>query len=62
MDDLKTKRAADRSKIRTHEVWEVEYWTQELGVSKSELQRLVIKCGNSAAAVRRELGLLPASH
>jgi hypothetical protein len=40
MDDLKKKGTADRSKINVHEVWEVEYWTRELGVSKAELQRV----------------------
>jgi hypothetical protein len=45
-----------------HEVWEVEYWTKELGVSKAELQRLVDKVGNSAAAVRKELGKVGARH
>ena len=56
MDDLKKKGTADRSKINMPEVWEVEYWTRELGVSKAELQRVVDKVGNSAAAVRKELG------
>jgi hypothetical protein len=62
MDDLKKKGTADRSKINMHEVWEVEYWTKELGVSKAELQRLVDKVGNSAAAVRKELGNVGARH
>jgi 3-oxoacyl-[acyl-carrier-protein] synthase III len=32
------------------------YWTKHLGVSKEELQRVVDKVGNSAAAVKKELG------
>jgi hypothetical protein len=56
MDDLKKKGPADRSKINMHEVWEVDYWTKELGVSKDELQRVIAKVGNSTAAVRKELG------
>ena len=56
MDDLKKKSAADRSKINMHEAWEVDHWTKEFGVSKNELQRVVNKVGNSAAAVRKELG------
>ena len=55
MDDLKKKVAADRSKINMHEAWEVDHWTKEFGVSKDELQRVVNKVGNSAAAVRKEL-------
>jgi hypothetical protein len=34
---------------------EVRYWTQELGVTKEQLQKLVDKVGSSAAAVRKEL-------
>ena len=56
MDDLKKKGAADRSKINMHEAWEIDHWTKELGVSKDRLQRVVNKVGNSAAAVRKELG------
>jgi len=35
---------------------EVKYWTEALGVSREQLQRTVDKVGNSAAAVRKELG------
>jgi hypothetical protein len=62
MDDPNKKGAADRSRINLQGVWEVDYWTMELGVSKDELQRLVKKVGNSAAAIRRELGLLGTPH
>jgi hypothetical protein len=55
MDDLKKKSAQDRSKINMHQPYEVKYWTKELGVDKEQLQRLVEKVGNSAAAVRKEL-------
>ena len=55
MDDLKNKGPQDRSKINMHEDYEVKYWTKELGVDKEQLQKLVDKVGNSAAAVRREL-------
>jgi hypothetical protein len=56
IDDLNKKGPADRSKVNLHEAWEVDYWTNELGVSKDELQRVVKKVGDSAAAVRKELG------
>ena len=62
MDDLMKKGTADRSKINMHEPWEVDHWTKELGVSKAELQKVVDKVGNSAAAVRKELGHLGTSH
>jgi hypothetical protein len=55
MDDLKKKGSQDRSKINMHEPQEVKYWTKELGVDKDQLQKLVDKVGNSAAAVRKEL-------
>jgi 3-oxoacyl-[acyl-carrier-protein] synthase III len=45
-----------------HEDFEVKYWTKELGVSKEQLQRAVDKVGNSAAAVRREIGILGDRH
>jgi len=55
-DDLKNRGAQDRSRISMSEEHEVKYWTQALGVSREQLQRAVDKVGNSAAAVRKELG------
>jgi len=55
MDDLKKKSPQDRSKINMHKPYEVKYWTKELGVDKEQLQKLIDKVGNSAAAVRKEL-------
>ena len=62
MDNLTKKDQPDRSKINMHEDHEVKYWTKALGVTKQELQKAVDKVGNSAAAVRKELGLLGGSH
>ena len=62
MDNLTKRNQPDRSKINMHEDHEVKYWTKALGVSKAELQKAVDKVGNSAAAVRKELGILGASH
>lgn len=45
-----------------HESYEVKYWTHELGISKEELQKAVDKVGNSAAAVRKELGNIGEPH
>lgn len=56
MDNLQNRGQADRSKISMHEAHEVQYWTKHLNVSKEELQRAVDKVGNSAAAVRKQLG------
>jgi len=55
-DDKRNRGQPDRSKIDMEENYEVQYWTKHLGVSREELQRAVDKVGNSAAAVRKELG------
>jgi Protein of unknown function (DUF3606) len=62
MDNLTKRNQPDRSKINMHEDYEVKHWTKALGVTREELQKAVDKVGNSAAAVRKELGLLGASH
>jgi Protein of unknown function (DUF3606) len=55
MKCLTSHATADRSKINMQEPIEVKYWTRELGVDKQQLQKLIEKVGNSAAAVRKEL-------
>jgi len=55
MQSLKNKGQQDRSKINMHEPREVQYWTKHLKVSREELQRVVDKVGNGAAAVRKEM-------
>ena len=56
MTDSLTKRVQpDRSKINMNQDYEVHYWTKHLNISKEELQKIVDKVGNSAAAVRKEL-------
>jgi hypothetical protein len=57
MDSLTKREQPDRSKINMHQPHEVKYWTRALGVSKEDLQKAVDKVGNSAATVRKELGL-----
>lgn len=61
-DNLLDKGRRDRSHISMGQRHEVQYWTRHLGVSKDELQRAIEKVGNSAAAVRKELGILGAAH
>ena len=58
MDSLTRREQPDRSKINMHQSYEVKYWTHQLGVSRERLQQAVDKVGNSAAAVRKELGVL----
>jgi len=57
MDNLTKREQPDRSNINMSEDFEVKYWLKALGVSKNDLQRAVDKVGNSAAAVRTELGI-----
>jgi hypothetical protein len=45
----------DRSRIDTHEDYEVRYWSEKFGVSPEQLKAAVKKVGNSAEAVEREL-------
>jgi hypothetical protein len=56
MNSLTRKAQRDRSKIHMHEAREVRCWIRTLGITKQELQKAVDKVGNSAAAVRKELG------
>jgi hypothetical protein len=45
----------DRSKIMIHEPSEAKYWCRHLDIAPRELQLLIEKVGNSAAAVRKEI-------
>jgi uncharacterized protein DUF3606 len=57
MADDKTNRGEpDRSKINMNEDYEVKYWTQHLGTTREELQKVVDRVGNSAASVAKEFG------
>jgi predicted RNA-binding protein YlqC (UPF0109 family) len=58
LNSLTKREQPDRSKINMHQPHEVKYWTHALHVSKEELQKTVGKVGNSAAAVRKELGIV----
>ena len=54
-DNLTKRDQPDRSKINMKQDYEVHYWTKHLNISKEELQKIVDKVGNSAAAIRKEL-------
>lgn len=54
-DDLSKRGPQDRSRINVNEPHELRYWTQELGVSESELRDAVKAVGPSATAVREHL-------
>lgn len=56
MADDKTKRGPqDRSRISLSEDYEVRYWTDKLGISRSQLEDVIRKVGSSATAVEEEL-------
>ncbi len=54
-DDLTDRGAQDRSRINLEEDWEINYWTNELECTESELREAVSEVGNSADSVRRYL-------
>jgi hypothetical protein len=54
-DDPSKRGPRDRSRIDTHEDYEVRYWSEKFGVSPEQLKAAVKKVGNSAEAVEREL-------
>jgi hypothetical protein len=58
MDSLIKREQPERSKINLHQPHELKYWSHALGVSKEEICAAIEKVGNSAAAVRKELGLM----
>ncbi|SDH79338.1 DUF3606 domain-containing protein [Bosea robiniae] len=56
MADDKTNRGPqDRSRINFSEDYEVRYWTDKFGVSKSQLEEAVREVGSSTEAVEAEL-------
>jgi hypothetical protein len=57
-DNLTAREQPDRSKINMNQDHEVRYWTRHFNVSKEELQKAIDKVGNSAATVRKELGVV----
>ena len=54
-DDLTNRGEPDRSRINMGEKHEVRYWTETLGLTGDELQRLVDEVGNTVEAVRNRL-------
>jgi len=54
-DDLKNRGPQDRLRINVHEEHEVRYWTQELGISREDLERAVLAVGVMASDVRKHL-------
>lgn len=56
MPDDKTKtRPQDASRINVHEPYEVNYWTDKFGCTKSQLEAAVKAAGTTATAVEKHL-------
>jgi Protein of unknown function (DUF3606) len=56
---MNTKRVQpDRNKITLDQPTELKYWTRALKVSEEEIRTAIGTVGNSAAAVRKELGIV----
>ena len=55
-DDLNKRGQQDRIRINVNEEHEVRYWTQELGVTREELERAVKAVGVMVDDVRKYLG------
>lgn len=57
MPDDRTKMGpADDSRINVHQDYELQYWSQRLGVSPEQLRQAVQKVGPMVKDVRRHLG------
>ena len=54
-DDKTQSGPNDRSRINLREDYEVRYWTDKFGISKSQLEKIVRKVGSSAKAVEEEM-------
>ena len=55
-DDNSKIGGADRTQINHNEAYEIDYWTNELGVSRERLLAVIDKVGPRVAEVRHELG------
>ncbi|MGM7282533.1 DUF3606 domain-containing protein [Pseudomonas guariconensis] len=55
-DDLSNQGPQDRSRINIEEGWEVRYWSQKFGVTEQQLKDAVRAVGQSAEAVKKQLG------
>ncbi|TBO41045.1 DUF3606 domain-containing protein [Pedobacter kyonggii] len=51
MDDKQKNGSADRARININEGYELDYWSNKLGVSKDKLKAVVQTVGTSARAV-----------
>lgn len=55
MDNKNNTGSPDRDRINVNEDYELQYWSQKLGVSHDELKAAVKAVGTSAEDVRKHL-------
>lgn len=51
-DNLKRKKPEDPTKINVNQTWEVQYWTEELGITETRLKAAVKSAGVLVADVK----------
>ncbi|WP_339142389.1 DUF3606 domain-containing protein [Pseudoalteromonas galatheae] len=51
-DNLKIKQPQDPQKINLNQSWEVDYWTEALGVSETKLRQAVSAVGVQVSDVK----------
>lgn len=54
-DSKRNRGEPDRSRINSHEDYEVRYWSRKFGVSAKELRDAVKRVGTSSDAVKAAL-------
>jgi hypothetical protein len=62
MNDLTKPLQPDRGHINVDAPDELKSWAKRLGVSQEEIRRVIEKVGNTAATVRKELGIADNEH
>lgn len=55
-DDPSKRGPQDRSRINVNQEHELQYWSQEFGVTADQLKEAVKKVGTTADKVRQHLG------
>ena len=56
-DNLKRRQPEDPKRINVGEEWELDYWSQDFGVTKERLKQAVRAVGPMVADVKRHLGI-----
>lgn len=55
LDNLDRRKPEDPTKINIHQQWELNFWTNELGVTETELKNAVRVVGSMVKDVKKYL-------